>query len=97
MRTEELDRGETVRPVLDMLSSAKGLELRRGCLGAGEGSRSSKEPWFQTWAFSFLPVRPRVSHLTPFGECLLICKQETQPGSSLGDAAKIRTILILIH
>lgn len=56
-----LVRGEVVRPVLATPSSADGLELGRGCEGAGKGVLGSKEPRIQTPALLFLVARPQIT------------------------------------
>lgn len=78
-----LVRGEVVRPVLAMLSSADGLGLRRVCVGAGKGVLGSKEPQIQTPALPFLVET--TNHLTSLQACFLTRKTGGLSLSSLGD------------
>lgn len=83
---QELVQGEMARPVWTL---ADGVELTRGCPGAGEGALRSKEPWIQTLALPFRAAKPWASFLTPLQACLLPRKRDP-PLSSLGNTVKIR-------
>lgn len=82
-----LVRGEMVRPVLVTPSSAEGLELGRGYVGAGKGTLGSRAPDSNT-SFAF-PSCETTNHSTSLQACFLAWKTGGPPLSLLGNTEKI--------